>query len=491
VTPRVRRCAAAAVLLTAAPLGLPTGTASATPVEVCNTATQEPSSLCVAYDFSVVEAGTSTPTTQSLEAMDAALHFENTSTDYVGDAGQARWLTSVSANLLSSGSIRPVVTGTAALDDGLLLAGSPVGQDCAPGADHLFSSCTAGHGKAYVISQLIGCTNPCLATFGIQRIENETENLGSHLLQVKATLDLCKQSSLGAWDCTGPFGAFKGQTQTLTIDQPAAGEPLTLDMDMPQISGAERVTIHSADILLRGRSNRLADGTTVTQQTVVRLPAQCGEVSGAGTVTAVGGTTVSAAVPFRVTGCTTLTGAPARSTLVYGASTTVSGRLVETGTATPIAGRTLVVQACPVNRACTARSATTGDAGGYSLAVTPSRTTKYVISDPVSNRTIARTVRVAPEVGLVASRTSMPSGGTVRVTGRVAPAHAGKVVRIQLKVSGVWKTIASPTLRSRSAYARTLTLRGTRGSTARLRVVLPAHADHAKGVSRTVVIRFS
>jgi hypothetical protein len=132
--------------------------------------------------------------------------------------------------------------------------------------------------------------------------------------------------------------------------------------------------------------------------------------------------------------------------------------------------------------------------GAFSFTVKPSKNTRYFVrvgavgGKPSSY--VDKRINVAPKITRTASRTTMPSGGTVRLTGAVAPNHAGKVVKIQRRVAGVWTTIARATLNSTSHYAKTLTLRGARGSSAVLRVVLPAHSDHVTGTSPTVSIRF-
>ena len=89
-----------------------------------------------------------------------------------------------------------------------------------------------------------------------------------------------------------------------------------------------------------------------------------------------------------------------------------------------------------------------------------------------------------------ASTLRLRSGGTVRLTGGVQPNHADRTVLVQRKVAGVWRQIASTTLTATSHYAKSVVLRGASGSKAPLRVVLPSHADHLVGTSKTVTITF-
>lgn len=489
---RVRRAAATAVLLVAAPLGLPLESAAAT--AVCDSDAQ---AVCVDYGLQVLAAGTESPTTQSQAPVDIRLDFANTSDNYVNDVGQARWLNRVSATLLSSASITPTITGSAALPDKLLVAGAAA--DCVAGADFSFSTCDAGHGVAYVKLSGLLYNGIFKATFGIHRIYNDKAQLGSHFAALSADLTICADTDGGTMSCNQTLN----QSSTLHLDKPAAGQPWKLDFELPPVSvpfhTVQAMAADSASLHLRGQSDQLTTGPAPATYTFVRLPMRCGAVSGGGTAYAKGGQSVAITQAFTITGCSQLAVTKATSKVVLGGAATLAGTLTDFDTQTPMVGTTVQLRACattatsPCSTVTSSKATTTG--GAWTFSVKPTKNTRYFVRvgavDGKPASWVTRSVTVAPRISLTTSRTSVPSGGTVRLTGSVAPNHAGKAVRIQRLTAGVWKTIASATLSTRSAYAKTITLKGARGSTARLRVVLPAHTDHATGISRTAGIRFS
>ena len=189
--------------------------------------------------------------------------------------------------------------------------------------------------------------------------------------------------------------------------------------------------------------------------------------------------------------------------MTHGGTATISGKLYEYNTGVPMLGETLTLRACRTDAVepCAAAPVSTvvqAPIGRYSFTVKPSKNTQYFVEyagytdDPVflPGSYVAKRIDVAPKVTRSVSRSTMPSGGTVTVTGSVAPNHAGSLVRIQRLIAGVWTTRWRATLTARSSYTKSLTLKGARGSSTRLRVVLPAHSDHVTGTSPAVTIRF-
>jgi len=466
-------------------LGLTQPSYAAASASVCSD--QTTSALCLDYSYAVFEAGTTKETTVSRKAVDLKVGFQNTSSNYINESGRPRWLDKLTAKFPAS----LITKGTAQLPDELLVAGVPDGASCGPGTDFSFAGCGAGHGVGYVYNVLGGllCSSPCKLTFGIQRLVNDRDGLGSNLAKFRGVLDACIDTNGGAMSCDQQ----QTITQNVLIPQPTNGT-LALSLTIPPSDSYDDLTIDQATIKLNGTSTRLADGSTVAKQTYAQLPGTCGQVSVSGAVTSNDGTTVSATIPFTVTGCTALTAVAATSSLVYGASSTIAGTLKDTVHNAALSGASIVLRTCPVGGSCTTRTTMTNGSGGYSFGVKPARNTSYTISYPgtanLASASQTRTVKVAPKVTVTASRTTMPSGGTLKLTGTVAPSHAGKTVLIQRKVSGVWKTIVKATLNSSSAYAKSFTLSGAKGSRAALRVVLPAHTDHLAGVSKTVFITF-
>jgi hypothetical protein len=497
VTPSLRRSAALAVLLIGALLAFPGQSGAAIP-EACS---PTDASFCVAYGYQVLEAGQPlTNTTQSQAPVDLEVDFTNTSAGYRDEAGQPRWLSAISANLLSSGTIRPMITGSSALPEGLLVAGDPTSSPCVPGGDYAYTDCSAGRGTAFVKTSGL-LTGVYTATFGIKQVRNEKVGLGSHFSQYAVTVGVCVEvPPLGS--CVG---GEKVQTVTFTIDLPPTGQPMVLDFVMPPPSTTagvtlERFTLDHLRLKLNGQSDLLADGTVLLAGLdVVRLPMRCGTVSAGGTATSVSGATVTVPGDFTVTGCSQLNVTASKTKVVYGGSATIAGTLTDFDSGTPMVGTAVQLRACATSAtvpcATIKQTKLTTTGGAFSFTVKPSKNTRYFVRvgivDGKPASYVDKRINVAPKITRTASRTTMPSGGTVRLTGAVAPNHAGKVVSIQRLKAGVWKTIAHATLGSKSKYAKSLVLKGAHGSKARLRVVLPAHADHVTGISPTVAITFS
>ncbi len=496
-------------LVLSALLVLPTQSANAAPVEACTPQTTPRSdlALCLSYELSATKAGTTTATQNTQEPVDVTMTWENTSTNHKDEAGQPRWLNRITANLLGSADSPGLITPGALLPDGLLLAGSSA--PCAPGNGNAFTACTAGQGTGYAVvpDNPIGCA-VCVMTFGIQRIENERDDLGTQVSKLKVTLDVCvnKLTVLGLpnWDCTA-----KGLVQTIPLGQ--MGQPLPFTLTTPTLSIASRTGITTAAVKLLGRSDQLAAGGSAPRSFVTaRIPMKCGPSNADGTARAVSGATVTVVRSIEVLQCAQLTVSQPASRLLYGNRTSVTGTLRAYDRSVggdmvnhPITFEPVTLRACPhtavVPCSATPRTVRTDEFGRFSFLLGPVANTRYFVAyagfhdDPIHlpGSYVSRKVLVAPRISRTPNRTTVPSGQTVQLTGRVAPKHAGRAVSLQRFVGGTWKTVARATLTSTSTYTRTVRLTGARRSTTRLRVVLPGHTDHLQGVSPSVTITFS
>jgi hypothetical protein len=190
------------------------------------------------------------------------------------------------------------------------------------------------------------------------------------------------------------------------------------------------------------------------------------------------------------------TPAAARCCSVATSATTIAGRVSGTGNA----GVKVTLEANPYPYTGafkpTSLTATTTATGAYSLAVTPSVNTHYLViaktKPPVTSPQTAVTVRV--KVTLRLSTRTPTFGQLVRFSGAVTPAHNGKVAQIQRRTStGAWRTVASATLVAAapvngitiSAFSKQLRI--SRNATYRVSVN-PGDGDHAAGTSsRTAV----
>lgn len=440
MTLSLRRPAAAAVLLVGALLSFP-GTSSAAATETCSPTPKTAASTCLSYDIQFFKFGTTTPTRNTQEPVDVGISFQNTSTGYRDEAGQSRWLTKLSANLVSAADLPPLLTGSAQLPDGLVVTGSAT--ECVPGSGHTFDACTAGRGSGFALGNgNLACPDVCDMTFGIQRIVNEHTGLGSHFGRFKVTLDVCLKKtvlSLPVWSCD----QTKGLTQTVTIDRATAGQATKFSLTMPTTTLTQRTTIDQADLFIRGLSNQLVTGPADKTYTVAKLPMRCGYGDVSGSATSVGGTQVTVSRQFEVRNCAQLDAIANRSRVTYGGAATISGKLYEYNTDIPMIGETLQLRACSTDAVepCGATPVTTvvqPPTGRYSFTVKPSRNTRYFVQyagysdDPVffPGSYVTKRIDVAPKVAWTVSRTTMPSGGTLKISGSVAPRHAGKVVNV-------------------------------------------------------------
>jgi hypothetical protein len=134
------------------------------------------------------------------------------------------------------------------------------------------------------------------------------------------------------------------------------------------------------------------------------------------------------------------------------------------------------------------RLLTAGAGGEISWPVAPVHTTTYRVELAAdAAMAVEHTIAVRQRVSLSASRLRVRPGSSIRLSGRVIPAQAGMMVRIQLLTRRGWVTVATPRLSAGSAFAKTLLPR-VRGRYV-FRVTAPATAQNVAGVSRSITVR--
>jgi hypothetical protein len=192
---------------------------------------------------------------------------------------------------------------------------------------------------------------------------------------------------------------------------------------------------------------------------------------------------------FAVADPATLALAPAGgpASIVHGHAAVL--RFSATSNGTGMAGARLLVSARPAGSTAfgPARVVTASTDGVAEFAVSPASTTVYRIeleADP-SVQT-ERTLVVHQRVTLAASRHRMRRGGTLDLSGRVAPARSGRV-SIQLLTANGWRTVARPRVNARSAFHATV-IAALPGRYI-LRAVATATARNAGGTSASVSVR--
>jgi hypothetical protein len=134
------------------------------------------------------------------------------------------------------------------------------------------------------------------------------------------------------------------------------------------------------------------------------------------------------------------------------------------------------------------RTATSTSTGAVALTHKPSwsldyRWTYRGSSMYVASSSAVRAIGVRTAVTATLSRTSFALGGSVTLSGSVAPTHAGQTVYLQRLVNGSWTNAASRRLSSTSTYA--FTIKPSYRGTYYYRVYKPADTDHLAGYSGT------
>jgi hypothetical protein len=185
-----------------------------------------------------------------------------------------------------------------------------------------------------------------------------------------------------------------------------------------------------------------------------------------------------------------LTLRPRAAAVKYGRAVGVAGYLTLGGE--PLAHRAVAIRHSGSGGTRTLATTTTDAQGFYTAAVSPATSGRLsaaaarVPGGPAVSGT--ETVGVRPLVSLSVSHTKAAGRLTEHFRGTVRPAHRGSRVVVQRKLGDRWRAVASGRLDARSRYAISWTL-PKRSATYKLRVVLPAHADHLMGVSSTATIK--
>jgi len=141
----------------------------------------------------------------------------------------------------------------------------------------------------------------------------------------------------------------------------------------------------------------------------------------------------------------------------------------------------------------TARGATPLPNGGtaaysdYSFNARPGKTTEYYFAwgTSTSPHTV---ISVKPAITVTPSATSATAGDTIRFSGDVKPALAGRTIYLQLKTNGTWSNVAGVKLDAASHYAVDWTVPSDLSGDQSLRMRLPAGSGLAAGTSPVVVV---
>jgi hypothetical protein len=188
-------------------------------------------------------------------------------------------------------------------------------------------------------------------------------------------------------------------------------------------------------------------------------------------------------------GAATLHAAVNRRTITAGSAATITGALRRAaGVGAPGQVVTLSLRAggTPVARA------TTSPRGTATFRVSPRADTRYWLAfagTPTLSGASAGPVAllVAPRITAALARRSVASGSAVSLSGTVTPAPGSHRLALQVRRARRWVTVAHARAHRAGRYRVTIRPRG-RGVT-RYRMMLPATATHARGLSATRALR--
>jgi hypothetical protein len=177
----------------------------------------------------------------------------------------------------------------------------------------------------------------------------------------------------------------------------------------------------------------------------------------------------------------------ASSPVTYGSSTTVSGNL-KTSAGVALPGRVVRVLAKPYGSASysTVGTVTTNASGGYSVRLTPSKSTSYYASYAGGPSLMGRTsavaaVSVRQSVSVALNDATATRAQTVYFSGVVAPNGSGHRIYLQRYANGAWSNVKSMTLHSTSRYR--FAWKPTNSADYTFRVYRPARSGYAAGYS--------
>lgn len=170
------------------------------------------------------------------------------------------------------------------------------------------------------------------------------------------------------------------------------------------------------------------------------------------------------------------------ATVVFGQTSTLSGRVTQVGAAVPNQSVSLLQQPFGAPAFAALTSATTSATGDYSSIVTPQQTTTYKATVPTGSSEPTATVQVAQKVTLKASR----RGTKGSFSGTIGPSHPAKEVVIQLKKGTGFVSFKKVKTTSTSTFATTAKLKTC--AKYQFRAVSAADADHLAGTSAVALV---
>ena len=182
---------------------------------------------------------------------------------------------------------------------------------------------------------------------------------------------------------------------------------------------------------------------------------------------------------------TTVTFTPRVTIARYGSTVPVSGSLTSAGD--PVAGGTVTLRETRGGATRDGGTAITNGQGFYQTTVAPRYNAEWH-AEAAGAFSLPVVIQVRPRVTLALSHIQSGARLTEVFSGAIAPSHVGSRVVVQRHTASGWRVVASGRLDARSRY-QIRWLMPYRSAFYKLRVLLPAHGDHADGVSPTAYVR--
>lgn len=292
-------------------------------------------------------------------------------------------------------------------------------------------------------------------------------------------------AATGSGDKLASFSNYGANT--VDVAAPGVGILSTLPgRNYGSFSGTSMATPHVAGVaaLIKSQDPDLGDADLKAKilQSVEDKDALNGKTVTGGRINAAG------ALGAQVSTSTEVTAATSRSTVKYGSSIQLRGRLT-TSSGKAVSSKPVILEQRPAGTSRFLRigEKTTNSTGSFALdGIKPQKNTRYRTrfvggqDGFQSARSAAKGVNVKTRVSLRTATRKLKLNRSRTIRGSVAPSHRG-IVQVQIRRNGKLISRRKESL-SRSRYA--FTYRPKRPGNYNFKAVYPKHNDHLQGVSR-------
>ena len=282
-------------------------------VENCSPTPKTAGSFCVDYGLELSNSIAASPVAIDLSAAD-------TSTNFSSDFGT--WVDHLDIAFSGTDISPPIITPSASMPDGLLIAGGP------PCTAPAFTDCSAGYGVFAVHVTQSPC-GPCVSnyqqgTFGITKVVNIADAGPGNRAKYRVDIEACSplqpfltascavheifSEDLPVPDYPDAAGSGTGNFQVPT-SYPVSGDPCNPGCPYQGTATLQSLTLH-----LEATSSTLEDGSPAGQSyPIVRVPDHCGSGTASADAVSADARSVSFGDAISVSGCPTagLSAAPA------------------------------------------------------------------------------------------------------------------------------------------------------------------------------------